>query len=131
MAGCGSKKKMAKGGMVSPRKAMAMGKKPVKMATGGAVNSSPSNTAKLYQQYQQAQAMGLGKMQGSGAQRVMQGNLGKLGAQFAGRGQGMPNAANFGLPTQSALLKAAKVPGFKKGGCVKKAKGGMVKKGCK
>lgn len=45
MAGCGSKmskggavKKMAKGGMmVSPRKAMAMGKTPIKKAKGGMV----------------------------------------------------------------------------------------------
>lgn len=39
MAGCGSKKKMAKGGMVSPRKAMAMGKKPKKFAKGGMARS--------------------------------------------------------------------------------------------
>lgn len=119
MAGCGSKKKMAKGGMVSPRKAMAMGKKPIKKALGGMVNaagqpiSRSAAMADLNSQMatiRDLQRNGMNSTMSPGLQNkaaVLE-SIGNLKKQYA------TSAKNFGV----------RAPRWFK-------KGGAVKKGCK
>jgi hypothetical protein len=109
MAGCGSKK-MAKGGMVSPRKAMAMGKKPQKFAAGGMVaGKRVVNPVKMPR----------------GAGPNDNPNLGSMGPRGAAAGtvQAAPMVRPGTRPMGAApAISGPKRPGFKKGGMVKKGK---------
>ncbi len=128
MAGCGSKK-MAKGGMVSPRKAMAMGKKPKKFANGGLAAAGKILRPNMGPAQTQTQMRGLAdaaaRMQGSAAalemarrQRVMAGTA--PNPAYMAEVNNRANALKA-LYAGRAAPQAAR-PGFKKGGMVKKGK---------
>ena len=144
MAGCGSKK-MAKGGMVkmSPRKAMAMGKKPSggktkvkKFAMGGLATSAPMTQTQLQNMNNAAAA----KAQAAGRMPSGRQSAGFAPAPTAGTGfKGMGSAPmtqtqlqNMNNAAAAAKAQAAgRMPSGRQSSGRKFAKGGMVKKGCK
>ena len=112
MAGCGSKK-MAKGGMVkmSPRKALAMGKKPSgaetkvkKFAVGGLATVTPQQ----FQQNQAARVTAAFKARQAATQKALQ--QGQARQLLRQKQQPAPQPAPQLAPTASTGLKAVSSP---------------------